>query len=123
MPAYYFYKYLTVTKNLKLDDQQITQIVHEKYEMYNDLFHGTAGFNVEYPQISITDTLQSLANIDRIDPLSCKCGAILAKCTCNDSYPKLCCVESLVFSKLYSPELVVQSTERSKQLKEKTKVN
>ena len=47
---------------------------------------------------------------------------MLAKCTCNDNYRKFCCVESIVFSMLYSPELIVPSTERSKQLKEKTKV-
>ncbi len=47
---------------------------------------------------------------------------MLAKCTCNNSFRKYCCVELLVFNMLYSPEPVVPSTERSKQLKEKTKV-
>ncbi len=56
--------------------------------------------------------------------MSKKCGEMLAKCTCNDSYRKFCCVESIVFSMLFtvfSPELVVPSTERTKQLKEKSK--
>ncbi len=50
---------------------------------------------------------------------------MLAKYTCNDSYRNFCCVESIMFGyfgMLYSPNLVVQSTDRSKQLKEKTKV-
>ena len=63
-----------------------------------------------------------MENFDRVDPLEYKCGVMLAKCTCNASYRNFCCVESLVFSMLYSPELVVPSTVRSKQLKEKTKV-
>jgi hypothetical protein len=46
---------------------------------------------------------------------------MLAKCNCNDSYQKFCFAESIVFSMLYSSELVVQSTERDKQLKAKTK--
>jgi hypothetical protein len=48
---------------------------------------------------------------------------MLAKCTCNDSYRNFCCVESIVFSMLFSPSLGVPSTDRSKQLKEKIKVH
>ncbi len=78
-------------------------------------------FNVAYPQISVKDKLQCRENFDRIEPISPKCGVMLAKCPCNDSYQKFCCVESIVFSILYNSELVVPSTERDKQLKAKTK--
>jgi hypothetical protein len=96
------------------------QIVDEEYAVYN-LFHHTDAFNVEYPQLTIADKLQCLENFDRIDPLFGKTGVsgvMLAKCTCTDSYRSMCCVESIVFSMLFSPELVVPNTD---QLKEKTK--
>jgi hypothetical protein len=120
VPSYNFYKHLTVTTKL-VDAQQMMQIVDEEYEMYKGLFHRTADFNKEFPHMAIADTLDCIENFDRIEPLKKKCGEMLARCTCNDSYRKFCCVESIVFSMLFSPELVVPSTERIKQLKEKSK--
>ena len=95
--------------------------VDEQHAVFHALFHRTDTFNDEYPDMTIADKLQCMENFDRVDPLQYKCGVMLAKCTCNASYRDFCCVESLVFSMLYSPELVVPSAYRSKQLKEKTK--
>ncbi len=77
MLSYNYYKYLTVTKGL-VDTQQIMQIVDEEYAEHNELFHHTDAFNVEYPQLTIADKLQCLENFDRIDPLSQKCGVMMA---------------------------------------------
>jgi hypothetical protein len=120
--AYNYYKYLTVTKGL-VDVRQIMQIVDEQHAVYNALFHHTDTFNVAYrdPQITIAGKLQCLENFDRIDPLPLKCGVMLTKCSCNDSNQKICCVHSFIFSMLFSPNLVVPSTDCSKQLKETTK--
>jgi hypothetical protein len=87
MQSYNYYKYLTVTKRL-VDVNQIMQIVDQEYAMYKDLFQCTDAFNVEYPQITNADKLQCLENFDRIDPLPYKCGVMLAKRTCNDTYRK-----------------------------------
>lgn len=120
VPSFNFYKYITVTKKI-VDAQQMMQIVDEEYAMYKVLFHETAEFHNKFPHMSIEETLDCMENFNRIEPLKKKCGDMLARCTCNDSYRKFCCVESIVFSMLFSPDLVVPSTERIKQLKEKIK--
>ena len=120
VPSFNFYKYITVTKKI-VDAQQMMQIVDEEYAMYKVLFHETAEFHNKFPHMSIEETLDCMENFNRIEPLKKKCGDMLARCSCNDSYRKFCCVESIVFSMLFSPDLVVPSTERIKQLKEKIK--
>jgi hypothetical protein len=120
LPSESFYKYLTVTKGL-VSVKELMRKVDEQHAVFHALFHRTDTFNDEYPDMTIADKLQCMENFDRVDPLQYKCGVMLAKCTCNASYRDFCCVESLVFSMLYSPELVVPSAYRSKQLKEKTK--
>ncbi len=76
-----FYKYLTVTKGL-VNVRQIMPIVDEQHAVNSALFHHTDTFNVAYPHIIIAEKLRCLENFDRIDPLSHKCGVMLAKCTC-----------------------------------------
>jgi hypothetical protein len=93
--SYNYYKYLTVTKRL-VDAQQIMQIDDKEYEMYSVLFNCTDAINVEYPHITIADKLQCLENFNQIEPFTHKCGVMLAKCTCSNSYRKFCCVETIV---------------------------
>jgi hypothetical protein len=94
MPSYNYCKYLTVNKGL-VDVKQNTSSM-----LCTMICSITQTFNVEYPQITIADKLQCLENFDRIDPLPVKCGVMLAKSICNDSYRKFCCIESIMFSML-----------------------
>ena len=120
MPSKKFYHYLTVTKGL-VTSSEIQAAVDEERTVYHEFFHNTANFNVEFPQLTVKDKLDCMENFDRVEPLSVKCGEIIAKCTCRDSYRSLCCVESIVFSMLFNTELVVPSTERDTPLKQKPK--
>jgi hypothetical protein len=97
-------------------------IVDERNAVYSALFHHTDTFNVAFPHITIADKLQRLENFDRIDPLSHKCGVMLAKCTCNDSYRNFVSNRWCSVCSTAQVSLVVPSTDHSKQLKEKTKV-
>ena len=92
-------------------------------DFYSSLFHRTAEFNTldEYESTDIEDKLDALEDFDRIQPMATKCCALEARCTCSDSYRKLCCVETVVFSMLFNSDLTVPSTKRGIQVKEKVK--
>ncbi len=53
----------------------------------------------------------------RITPLPSKVGEMVFLCTCVDAYQKYACVEAIVLSMIYNPNLCVPDTERAKQLK------
>ena len=94
-------------------------------QFYSSLFHRTAELatldEYESKDIDIEDKLDALEDFDRMQPLPKKCGPIEATCTCSDSYRKMCCVETVVFSMLFNSELTVPSTKRGIQVKEKVK--
>ena len=53
----------------------------------------------------------------RIMPLPSKVGEMVFLDTCVDAYQKYTCVEVIVLSMIYNPNLCVPDTERAKQLK------
>ena len=59
---------------------------------------------------------------NRLTPLSTKVGKMVVLCTCADTYQKYTCVEAIVLSLLFNPNLNVPDTERAKQFKERVKV-
>ena len=123
MPTDHFYNVC-----LKANDgQRVTaQMIEDTgcRAFYSSLFHRTAEFNTlpEYDErMGIEDKLDALEDFDRIQPMATKIGALEARCTCSDSYRKLCCVETVVFSMLFNSDLKVPSTKRGIQVKEKEK--
>jgi hypothetical protein len=122
MPTVHYYNALSKANDGRRVTTQMIEDTGDR-DFYSSLFHSTAEFNTlpEYEYKEIEDKLDALEDFDRIQPMATKCGALEARCTCLDSYRKLCCVETVVFSMLFNSDLTVPSTKRGIHVKEKEK--
>ena len=72
-----------------------------------------------FPMNSPEDTLDLMDSFNYIKPLHKKRGQMVWLCSCADAYQSYCCVESIILSLLFNPELEVPDIARMKQLKER----
>ena len=81
-----------------------------------------ADFVERYLGNGLEETLDVMDAFNRLTPLSTKVGEMVFLCTCANAYQKYTCVEAIVLSLLFNPNLNVPDTERAKQFKERVKV-
>jgi hypothetical protein len=84
---------------------------------YEFLFNNPADLVDKYPGNTPEDTFDIMDAFTRITPLPSKVGEMVFLDTCVDAYQKYTCVEAIVLSMIYNPNLCVPDTERAKQLK------
>ena len=84
---------------------------------YEILFNSPAALLAKYPGNTPEDTFDIMDAFTRITPLQSKVGDMVFLCTCVDAYQKYTCVEAIVLSMIFNPNLCVPDTERAKQLK------
>jgi hypothetical protein len=89
-------------------------IVVDDYEV---LFNTPSEIIDKYPDNTPEDTFDIMDAFTRITPLPSKVGEMVFLDTCVDAYQKYTCVEAIVLSMLYNPNLCVPDTDRAKQLK------
>ena len=56
------------------------------------------------------DALEVMESFVRVTPLATKVGDMTFLCVCADAYQAYACVESLVLSMLFNPDLEVPDT-------------
>ena len=65
------------------------------------------------------DTLDLMDSFNYIKPLHKKSGQMVWLCSCADAYQSYCCVESVILSLLFNPELEVPDIASLRQLKDR----
>ena len=66
-----------------------------------------------------TITLGVMEAFVRVTPMATKVGEMAFLCVCADAYQSYTCVEAIVMSMLFNPDLTVQDHLRQKQLKDR----
>jgi hypothetical protein len=87
-------------------------IVMDDYEV---LFKTPAEIVDKYLGNTLDDTFDIMDAFTRITPLPS--GDMVFLCTCVDAYQKYTCVEAIVLSMIFNPNLCVPDTDQAKQLK------
>jgi hypothetical protein len=93
----------------------------EALALYEALFDTPDQFRADHPEMSPMDVLQVMESFVRVVPLATKVGEMEFLCVCVDAYQCYACVESLVLSMLFNPNLNVPDKLREKQLKDREK--
>ena len=96
--------------------------VEEALVRYETLFDQPYEFLTAYPAISPMDALEVMESFVRVTPLATKVGDMTFLCVCADAYQSYACVESLVLSMLFNPDLEVPDNLREKQLKDRERM-
>ena len=78
-------------------------------------------FRTDHPEMSPMDVLEVMESFVRVMPLATKVGELEFLCVCADSYQCYSCVEAIVLTMLFTPNLTVPDNLREKQLKEREK--
>jgi hypothetical protein len=76
-------------------------------------------FQAIFPKNTPSDMVDIMDSFYYIKPLAKKSDEMVFSCTCKDAYQAYCCVESVILSLLFNPELEVPDIARLKQFKER----
>jgi hypothetical protein len=95
---------------------QAVEVVDEVLNDYEILFNNPAEFVAKYPGNYPEQTLDIMDAFTSITPLSSKVSEMVSLCTCADAYQKYTCVEAIILSMIFNPNLSVPDTDRAKQL-------
>ncbi len=93
---------------------ECVDIVVDDYEV---LFNTPSEIIGKYPENTPEDTFDIMDAFTRSTPLPSKVGDMVFLCTCVNSYHQYTCVEAIVLSMIFNPNLSVPDTIRAKQLK------
>ncbi len=72
-----------------------------------------------YPACSHEDALQVMGSFDQVTPLATKLCEMVFLCVCAGTYQLYTCVEAIVLSMLFNPDLKVPDNLQQKQLKDR----
>ena len=93
--------------------------VNQRRSNFELLFKKPDDYKVMFPMNSPEDTLDLMDSFNYIKPLHKKSGQMVWLCSCADAYQSYCCVESVILSLLFNPELEVPDIASLKQLKDR----
>ena len=91
----------------------------EALALYEALFDTPDQFRIDHPAMSPMHLLQVMESFVRVVPLATKVGEMEFLCVCADAYQCYACVEALVLTMLFNPNLNVPDNLREKQLKDR----
>jgi hypothetical protein len=94
----------------------------ESLALYEALFDTPDQFIIDHPAMSPMHVLQVMESFVRVVPLATKVGEMEFLCVCADAYQCYACVDALVLTMLFNPNLNVPDNLREKQLKDREKV-
>ena len=93
--------------------------VNQRRSNFELLFKKPDEYKVMFPMNSPEDTLDLMDSFNYIKPLHKKSGQMVWLCSCADAYQSYCCVESVILSLLFNPELEVPDLASLRQLKDR----
>jgi hypothetical protein len=118
MPTRVFLRELTMEHKVSTFTEA-ERHVKEKLSNYELLICKPLDYKVMFPMNSPLVTLHLMESFNFIKPLPKKIGQMVFLCTYVDAYQSYCCVESVIMSLLFNPELDVPDIARPTQLKER----
>ena len=83
------------------------EYVQQELVRYQNLFDKLSEFRATYQAFSPDNALGVMGSFVRVTPLAAKVGDMAFLCVCADAYQSYICVETIVLSMVFNPDLNV----------------
>ena len=93
--------------------------VIDRLDCFNVLFNHTAEYTRRYPDATAQSTLDIMEGFVRVKALEKQVGDMVFLCCCTDAYQCYTCVDAIVLSMIFNPDLEVPDNLRKKQIKDR----